>query len=175
MAMTLEQTVVLVERQGKQIALLNQENTQLQQENTQLQQENTQLQQENTQLQQENRYLRGQLGEQSRQLQEQAKLIELLQARLNRNSTTSSKPPASDGPSVKRPKKKPTGRKRGGQKGHTGHHRPRVPPAQVGCPPSRNATRPLSSLPLSRPQTSPMEARQTSPRVAKGQTHRHPI
>lgn len=83
------------------------------------------------QLKQENAYLRGQLGEQYKHLQEQAKLIELLQARLNQNSSTSSKPPSSDGPGVKRPKKRPTGRKRGGQKGHTGRHRARVPAQQV--------------------------------------------
>ncbi len=46
-----------------------------------------------------------------------------LEARLGLNSTNSSKPPSSDPPSVVRPAKKPTGKKRGGQKGHRGHHR----------------------------------------------------
>jgi transposase len=46
-----------------------------------------------------------------------------LEARLGLNSTNSSKPPSSDPPGVVRPPKKPTGKKRGGQKGHRGHHR----------------------------------------------------
>jgi transposase len=49
--------------------------------------------------------------------------IRELEIRLKLNSTNSSLPPSSDGSSVKRPAKKPTGRKRGGQKGHRGHHR----------------------------------------------------
>ena len=52
-----------------------------------------------------------------------AKVAEL-EARLGRNSTNSSKPPSSDGPTLKLPPKKaPTGRKPGGQKGHKGSHR----------------------------------------------------
>jgi transposase len=46
-----------------------------------------------------------------------------LEARLAQNSTNSSKPPSSDGPGVVREPKKPTGKKRGGQPGHRGHHR----------------------------------------------------
>lgn len=49
-----------------------------------------------------------------------------LEARLGLNSTNSSKPPSSDPPGVVRPAKKPTGKKRGGQKGHPGHHRKRI-------------------------------------------------
>jgi transposase len=49
-----------------------------------------------------------------------------LEAQLGRNSTNSSKPPSSDPPGVVRRPKKPTGKKRGGQKGHPGHHRKRV-------------------------------------------------
>ena len=44
-----------------------------------------------------------------------------LEARLGLNSTNSSKPPSSDPPGVVRALKKPTGKKRGGQKGHRGH------------------------------------------------------
>lgn len=55
-----------------------------------------------------------------------------LKARLNQNSTNSSKPPSSDPPSVKRaPPKRPTGKKRGGQHGHEAHHRALVPPEKV--------------------------------------------
>ena len=60
------------------------------------------LQQGSTKLQAENVYLRGQLVQQFQQLQEQFKLMELLQARLNQNnSSNSSKPPSSNGPGVK--------------------------------------------------------------------------
>ena len=49
-----------------------------------------------------------------------------LEARLALNSTNSSKPPSSDPPGVVRAPKKPTGKKRGGQKGHRGHHRKHI-------------------------------------------------
>jgi transposase len=49
--------------------------------------------------------------------------IRELETRLKLNSTNSSLPPSSDSSSVMRPPKKPTGKKRGGQKGHRGHHR----------------------------------------------------
>ena len=55
-----------------------------------------------------------------------------LEARLNLNSTNSSRPPSSDPPSVKRaPPRKPTGKKRGGQPGHRRHQRALVPSEQV--------------------------------------------
>jgi len=64
-----------------------------------------------------------------------------LTARLNQNSTNSSKPPWSDEPSI--PKKKPRNkskRKRGGQPGHPRHERPLVPAEEVDetieCKPS---------------------------------------
>lgn len=49
--------------------------------------------------------------------------IRELEVRYKLNSTNSSLPPSSDSSSVERPPKKPTGKKRGGQKGHRGHHR----------------------------------------------------
>jgi transposase len=49
--------------------------------------------------------------------------VRVLEAELKLNSTNSSLPPSSDPPGVKRTPKKPTGKKRGGQKGHRGHHR----------------------------------------------------
>lgn len=55
-----------------------------------------------------------------------------LEARLNLNSTNSSRPPSSDPPSVKRaPPAKPSGKRRGGQPGHRRHQRALVPPDQV--------------------------------------------
>jgi transposase len=57
-----------------------------------------------------------------------------LEARLNQNSTNSSKPPSSDPPAVKvkrRPPVPPSGRKRGGQPGHKRHTRALVPPEQI--------------------------------------------
>lgn len=58
--------------------------------------------------------------------------IRSLQERLGQNSSNSSKPPSSDGPAVKRPPRgRKTGRRRGGQKGHTGHARALLPIEQV--------------------------------------------
>jgi transposase len=62
------------------------------------------------------------------------KSIAELQARLNLNSTNSSKPPSTDPPAVKlkrRPPAPPSGRKPGGQPGHKRHTRALVPPEQV--------------------------------------------
>src|SRR5215218_1346862 len=57
--------------------------------------------------------------------------IRELEAQLGLNSSNSSKPPSSDGPSVVRQKKKLTGKKRGGQPGHPGHHRQQIPAERV--------------------------------------------
>ena len=55
-----------------------------------------------------------------------------LEARLNQNSTNSSRPPSTDPPGLKRrPPTSPTGRHRGGQPGHTRHCRALVPPERV--------------------------------------------
>lgn len=54
-----------------------------------------------------------------------------LEARLAQNSTNSSKPPSSDPPGVSRPPRKPTGKGRGGQPGHRGHHRKRIEAERV--------------------------------------------
>src|SRR6516225_2044299 len=62
------------------------------------------------------------------------KRIAELEARLNLNSTNSSKPPSTDPPAVKlkrRPPVPPSGRKRGGQPGHQRHTRAPVPPEQL--------------------------------------------
>ena len=55
-----------------------------------------------------------------------------LEARLNQNSTNSSKPPSTDPPAVKRAPGRPaTGKKPGGQPGHPRHERARLAPTRV--------------------------------------------
>lgn len=55
-----------------------------------------------------------------------------LEARLNQTSQNSSKPPSSDPPQARpRRTKEPTGRKTGGQPGHTGHTRQLKPESEV--------------------------------------------
>ncbi len=61
----------------------------------------------------------------------QAELHEL-RAQLNRNSSNSSSPPSVDPPGAPKPVvKTPTGRKPGGQPGHQGHHRHRLPSERI--------------------------------------------
>lgn len=54
-----------------------------------------------------------------------------LEARLNQNSTNSSKPPSSDPPGTQRPSRPPSGRRPGGQPGHKHHKRELLAPEQV--------------------------------------------
>jgi len=76
-------------------------------------------------LLEENRALRAQVAELIARVKE-------LEARLGMNSRNSSKPPSSDPPNVAaRPKRKPSGRKRGGQPGHKGTTRSLLPPEEV--------------------------------------------
>lgn len=67
--------------------------------------------------------------------------ISELEEKLGETSRNSSKPPSSDPPSVDRPSKAPTGRSRGGQKGHKRNERKMFPPEQVqsvlDCKPSQ--------------------------------------
>src|SRR3954454_17467385 len=61
----------------------------------------------------------------------EAQVRELL-AQLRRNSSNSSTPPSADPPGAPKPVvKTPTGRRPGGQPGHPGHHRHRLPPERV--------------------------------------------
>src|SRR5437763_6837808 len=58
--------------------------------------------------------------------------IRALQAHLNRNASTSSIPPSANPPGAPKPvAKAPTGRKPGGQPGHRGHCRQRLPQDRV--------------------------------------------
>jgi transposase len=58
--------------------------------------------------------------------------VATLEARLGQNSSNSSIPPSANPPSAPPPvKKKSSGRKRGGQAGHKGHHRERLPADRV--------------------------------------------
>ena len=54
-----------------------------------------------------------------------------LEARLRQNSANSSQPPSADPPGATRGAAPPSGRGRGGQPGHPGHHRALVAPARV--------------------------------------------
>lgn len=68
------------------------------------------------------------LAEQAKRLVEQDRRLAELEARLKINSSNSSLPPSANPPSApKPPAKPPTGRKPGGQPGHPGHSRPRLP------------------------------------------------
>ena len=88
-------------------------------------------------LRQENERLHEQVAEQARQLGEQTKRIKDLERQLalrEQNSTTTSKPPASDGLAGRqrvRGRRRRSRRNRGGQPGHPGHCRPLVPPERV--------------------------------------------
>jgi len=66
-----------------------------------------------------------------RQAEQDQRLTEL-ESRLKTNSSNSSLPPSANPPSApKPPGKPPTGRKPGGQLGHVGHSRPRLPANQI--------------------------------------------
>jgi len=72
--------------------------------------------------------LRSLVEQQAKTIEEQAKRIAVLEERLRKDSSNSSKPPSSDGPAKKKyPAKKRSGRKAGGQPGHTKHERNLLP------------------------------------------------
>src|SRR3954464_3081243 len=83
------------------------------------------LRRENVALRTENAALRVGNGASHERVRE-------LEARLGQNSSNSSRPPSSDLPQAPpRPKMPPSGRKRGGQPGHRGMHRARLPVERV--------------------------------------------
>jgi transposase len=76
--------------------------------------------------------LRAHLEAQDQQIATLEAQVRDLQAQLNRNSTNSSVPPSANPLNAPKPRAKaPTGRKPGGQPGHRGHHRPRLPQDRV--------------------------------------------
>lgn len=76
--------------------------------------------------------VRAALGEARKQIADLQAQLHELRAQLNRNSSNSSAPPSADPPGAPKPTAKtPTGRKPGGQPGHQGHHRRRLPPERV--------------------------------------------
>jgi len=87
---------------------------------------------ENTELRRENAELRARVASLEATVEKLLAKIAELEARLDQNSSNSSKPPSSDGPTVKLPPKKaPTGRKPGGQRGHKGTYRALLPVEKV--------------------------------------------
>lgn len=84
-----------------------------------------------TLLQQSLSAARQQIEDLQKQVQLLQQEVKDLKSQLNQNSSNSSKPPSSDLFFPKRRPKPPTGRKPGGQKGHKGHHRKRLPKERV--------------------------------------------
>ena len=102
-----------------------------------------------------------------------------LTARLNQNSQNSSKPPSSDGPHVKRkPPKPPSGRKSGGQLGHTPHQRALVPvervDAVIACKSQqcRRCGKPLTGSDSQPWRHQVVELPPVRPRITEYQRHR---
>jgi transposase len=76
--------------------------------------------------------LRAALDEARKQIADLQAELHDLRCRLNRNSSHSSAPPSVDPPGAPKPVvKTPSGRKPGGQPGHPGHHRHRLPPERI--------------------------------------------
>src|ERR1700680_1472326 len=88
--------------------------------------------QEIERLKQENERLRKELAERKKQIADLERQLALRQ----QNSTTTSKPPSSDGLAGQpreRGRRRKSRRKPGGQPGHPGHWRPRVPAERVNA------------------------------------------
>lgn len=88
--------------------------------------------QELERLREENERLRRQLDDQAKQIEDLKRQLALRQ----QNSTTTSKPPSSDGLAGQqrvRGRRTKSRRKPGGQPGHPGHHRPLVPSERVNA------------------------------------------
>ena len=105
----------------------------------QLERENERLRRENEELRRKVAEHERQMGEREKQIADAEKQIADLERQLalrKRNSTNSSKPPASDGLAGEqraRGRKHKSRRKPGGQPGHPGHHRELIATAEVSA------------------------------------------
>jgi len=102
-------------------------------ENRALKAENAALRKENAALKKENAALKSRVATLEAQVAQLPARVQELELQLKQNSQNSSRPPSSDPPSVQRPARKPSGRKRGAQPGHEGHTRELLPPDKVDC------------------------------------------
>lgn len=75
--------------------------------------------------------LLGQVHTLTQQVLALGKRLEALEEQTRTNSTNSSKPPSADPPGTLRNRKEKSGKGRGGQPGHKGHHRAMVPAEKV--------------------------------------------
>jgi len=105
--------------------------------------------------------------------------IAALEEKLNQNSHNSSKPPSSDGPSVKPAPPKPvTGKKHGGQPGHPRQSRALIPSAEchrvIPCLPAacRNCSKPLAGTDPNPLRFQVTELPPVTPEVTEYQRHR---
>ena len=79
----------------------------------------------------QNAELRKLAAEQQAQIAALTQRVGALEDIVRANSTNSGKPPSSDGPGVQKPKREPSGRKQGAQKGHEGKARELLPAERV--------------------------------------------
>jgi transposase len=126
-------------QKGRFRALLQAKDALLRQKDARIQELEALLQARDTSLQGQDALLE-QLRQKDARIQELEALlkaretrIEELESRQGQNSSNSSRPPSSDTPAdrEKRPQRRPSGRSRGGQRGHKGHRRELISPERV--------------------------------------------
>jgi len=123
---SIDKNAMLAKALARDVTLTG-ENTKLTDQLTRLTDQNATLTDQNARLTDQNERLVARVEELMR------KVAELAEEQ-NKNSRNSNKPPSSDSFGDRRKirrKKKPTGRKKGGQKGHKGHYRELAPADQV--------------------------------------------
>jgi len=120
----------IFERLRREIDRLRREGEQLRRKLTDERKKADSLERKNAELEREKGELEKELADRNKKISD----LEHQLAARNKNSTNSSKPPSSDGPSAEKrihPQRRKSKRKRGGQKGHRGCHRQLVPTDQV--------------------------------------------